>query len=42
MDSELGDIINEMETVTDEAVDNSSEYTKKTRQELADLDDLDI
>lgn len=31
-----------VETVTDEAVDNSSEYTKKTRQELADLDDLDI
>jgi len=31
-----------VETSTDEAVDNSSEYTKKTRQELADLDDLDI
>ena len=31
-----------VETPTDEAVDNSSEYTKKTRQELADLDDLDI
>ncbi len=31
-----------VESPTDEAVDNSSEYTKKTRQELADLDDLDI
>ena len=31
-----------VETVTDEAVDNSSDYTKKTRQELAELDDLDI
>ena len=27
---------------TDEAVDNSSDYSKKTREELADLDDLDI
>jgi len=27
---------------TDEAVDNSSEYSKKTREELAELDDLDI
>jgi len=33
---------NAVENVTDEAVDNSSDYTKKTRQELADLDDLDI
>ena len=31
-----------VETVTDEAVDNSSSYTKKTREELAELDDLDI
>lgn len=27
---------------TDEPVDNTSDYTKKTRQELAELDDLDI
>lgn len=31
-----------VESVTDEAVDNSSDYTKKTREELAELDDLDI
>lgn len=27
---------------TDTAVDNASDYSKKTRQELAELDDLDI
>lgn len=27
---------------TDEAVDNASDYSKKTREELAELDDLDI
>lgn len=31
-----------VETPTDEVVDNSSNYTKKTREELAELDDLDI
>jgi Predicted RNA-binding protein (contains KH domain) len=31
-----------VESTTDEAVDNSSDYTKKTRKELAELDDLDI
>lgn len=31
-----------VESSTDEPVDNTSEYTKKTRQELAELDDLDI
>ena len=31
-----------VETSTDETVDNTSDYTKKTRQELAELDDLDI
>ena len=31
-----------VETTTDETVDNTSDYTKKTRQELAELDDLDI
>ena len=27
---------------TDEVVDNTSDYSKKTREELAELDDLDI
>jgi uncharacterized protein len=31
-----------VETTSDEPVDNSSDYTKKTRAELAELDDLDI
>lgn len=31
-----------VETTTDEPVDNESDYTKKTRAELAELDDLDI
>jgi predicted RNA-binding protein YlqC (UPF0109 family) len=31
-----------VETTTDEPVDNASDYTKKTRAELAELDDLDI
>jgi predicted RNA-binding protein YlqC (UPF0109 family) len=31
-----------VETSTDEAVDKSSDYSKKTRAELAELDDLDI
>lgn len=31
-----------VDTSTDEPVDNTSDYTKKTRQELAELDDLDI
>ncbi len=31
-----------VETVTDEGVDNASDYSKKTREELAELDDLDI
>lgn len=31
-----------VETPTDEAVDKSSDYSKKTRAELAELDDLDI
>lgn len=30
------------ENSTDEVVDNSSDYSKKTREELAELDDLDI
>lgn len=31
-----------VETPTDEVVDNTSEYAKKARAELAELDDLDI
>jgi predicted RNA-binding protein YlqC (UPF0109 family) len=31
-----------VETPSDEPVDNESDYSKKTRQELAELDDLDI
>lgn len=31
-----------VESSTGVAVDNTSDYTKKTRQELAELDDLDI
>jgi len=45
----LGDEVLEVSTVetpvessTDEPVDNASAYTKKTRAELAELDDLDI
>ncbi len=39
---ETGEIAEAVETSTDEPVDNTSDYTKKTRQELAELDDLDI
>ncbi len=31
-----------VDSSTDEPVDNSYDYTKKTREELAELDDLDI
>ena len=31
-----------VESSTDDAVDNVSDFSKKTRQELAELDDLDI
>ena len=31
-----------VESSTDEVVDNDSAYTQKTREELAELDDLDI
>ena len=36
------DSVQAVDTSTDEPVDNTSDYTKKTRQELAELDDLDI
>ena len=38
-DNEAGETV---KNSTDEAVENSSEYSKKTRKELAELDDLDI
>jgi len=41
-DTSSDDSAQAVENVTDEAVDNSSDYTKKTRAELAELDDLDI
>lgn len=41
-DDNLADDDAPVETSTDEPVDNSSDYTKKTRAELAELDDLDI
>ena len=31
-----------VKNTTDEVVENDSEYSKKTREELAELDDLDI
>lgn len=40
--SSSDEVVEAVETSTDEPVDNTSEYTKKTRQELAELDDLDI
>lgn len=33
---------NSVKNSTDELVDNDSDYSKKTREELAELDDLDI
>jgi len=36
------DSVETVDSSTDEPVDNTSDYTKKTRQELAELDDLDI
>ncbi len=39
---DVAEIAQAVETSTDEPVDNASDYTKKTRAELAELDDLDI
>ena len=43
---DLGDVSEEslppVESSTDQPVDNESDHTKKTRAELAELDDLDI
>lgn len=39
---EMAETAQAVETSTDEPVDNTSDYTKKTRAELAELDDLDI
>src|SRR5690606_28831484 len=41
-DAYVSTVSEPVETTTDEPVDNTSDYTKKTRQELAELDDLDI
>ena len=40
--STLDDTLPPVETSTDEPVDKESDYSKKTRAELAELDDLDI
>lgn len=47
--SDIAEVVNEVEdddtsvkNSTDEAVENDNDYSKKTRQELAELDDLDI
>lgn len=44
--NDLGDATDDsgapVDESTDEPVDNTSDYTKKTRAELAELDDLDI
>lgn len=40
--TEITESIPPVETTTDEPVDNTSDYTKKARAELAELDDLDI
>jgi predicted RNA-binding protein YlqC (UPF0109 family) len=40
--SDLDESLPPVETSTDEPVDKGSDYTKKTRAELAELDDLDI
>jgi len=37
-----GDTSEPVNNLTDETVDNDSDYSKKTREELAELDDLDI
>ena len=36
------DSVESVEKSTDESVDNTNSYAKKTREELAELDDLDI
>lgn len=40
--SSLGDSVEPVESSTDESVDKATSYAKKTREELAELDDLDI
>jgi predicted RNA-binding protein YlqC (UPF0109 family) len=42
VEAETEEVEAPVETSTDEAVDKSSDYSKKTRAELAELDDLDI
>jgi len=40
--SSPAEVVEAVETSTDESVDNTSSLAKKTREELAELDDLDI
>ena len=40
--AEFSSVERPVDSPTDEPVDNTSDYTKKTRAELAELDDLDI
>lgn len=40
--TELDDSATTVNNSTDKPVDNASDYSKKTREELAELDDLDI
>lgn len=40
--TESDDSITTVNNSTDKPVDNASDYSKKTREELAELDDLDI
>lgn len=40
--SSSDDSVEAVDSSTDESVDNASSYAKKTREELAELDDLDI
>lgn len=42
IEAETEEVEAPVESSTDEAVDKSSDYSKKTRAELAELDDLDI
>lgn len=41
-DEPVADVDEPVDNSTDEPVDNASDYSKKTREELAELDDLDI
>lgn len=40
--AEFSSVDTPVDKTTDQPVDNTSDYTRKTREELAELDDLDI